>query len=462
MRRSRSVLLADRHGILGRVLPGHLARADDLGHAIHAVAGTCFLLPWYLPPEVIRPGVADGAASDGHDTRAPRRLASAAHPRGAAPRVGFRGDDAPGLRPGTCTQPVARTYTGDSNVRRGIGARRCRCRPFTEEDFHGDRRRIRQSLPAVCACRRLDLVALRAACRGSRSPSRHISTSGNAARIRTMSPPRRLPGGPVYYTAQSTGKLGILDPKSGKVEEIALGKVGAARGHRRAGRRAVVHRRRAERDRARRPVTREVKVWPLPPRHTGYTNLNTRTFDKQGAHLVCRAKRELRPARPGRRHESVESAARQRPLRHHDHARGRRLLRVARRQPHRAHRPRNRRGHGDRAADQTRARAACGPIRRAGSGSATGTPGTSACTIRRRKLARVEAAGQWPRAYSVWVDDRTRSGSPKERQRDRPLRSRRRKSSTAFRRTAGAANVRQMLGRKGEAWGAESGKTTGW
>src|SRR5436190_6542643 len=30
-------------------------------------------------------------------------------------------------------------------------------------------------------------------------------------------------GGPVYYTAQPTGKLGILDPKSGKVEEIALG-----------------------------------------------------------------------------------------------------------------------------------------------------------------------------------------------------------------------------------------------
>ena len=29
-------------------------------------------------------------------------------------------------------------------------------------------------------------------------------------------------GGPVYYTAQSTGKLGILDPKSGKFEEIAL------------------------------------------------------------------------------------------------------------------------------------------------------------------------------------------------------------------------------------------------
>jgi len=37
-------------------------------------------------------------------------------------------------------------------------------------------------------------------------------------------------GGPVYYTAQSTGKLGILDPKSGKFEEIALGARSAPHG----------------------------------------------------------------------------------------------------------------------------------------------------------------------------------------------------------------------------------------
>ena len=30
-------------------------------------------------------------------------------------------------------------------------------------------------------------------------------------------------GAPVYYTAQMTGKLGILDPGTGKYEEIALG-----------------------------------------------------------------------------------------------------------------------------------------------------------------------------------------------------------------------------------------------
>ena len=31
------------------------------------------------------------------------------------------------------------------------------------------------------------------------------------------------PKGLVYYTAQSTGRLGILDPATGKVEEVALG-----------------------------------------------------------------------------------------------------------------------------------------------------------------------------------------------------------------------------------------------
>src|SRR3954471_14951961 len=31
------------------------------------------------------------------------------------------------------------------------------------------------------------------------------------------------PGGPVYFSAQRGGHLGILDPKTGKVETVALG-----------------------------------------------------------------------------------------------------------------------------------------------------------------------------------------------------------------------------------------------
>ena len=149
-------------------------------------------------------------------------------------------------------------------------------------------------------------------------------------------------GGPVYYTAQMTGKLGILDPKTGKFEEIALGsRLRAARRDRRPRRRGVDHRRRSERDRARRrqDPCREglAAAQGHAERQPQHAHLRP-----QGPRLVYRAERLLRPARSGDgRHEGVERAARQRPVRHHDHALGRRLLRVARRQPHRAHRRRN-------------------------------------------------------------------------------------------------------------------------
>ena len=61
------------------------------------------------------------------------------------------------------------------------------------------------------------------------SRNRNISKS-RAARIRTTSRRRRAPAGSVYYTAQVTGKLGILDPSTGRVEEIALGANSAPHG----------------------------------------------------------------------------------------------------------------------------------------------------------------------------------------------------------------------------------------
>ncbi len=89
-------------------------------------------------------------------------------------------------------------------------------------------------------------------------------------------------GGPVYYTAQSTGKLGILDPKSGKFDEIALGARSAPHGVivgpdgaawiTDGGQNAIV---RVD------PKTRQTKVWPLP-QDAGNANLNTATFDKSG------------------------------------------------------------------------------------------------------------------------------------------------------------------------------------
>jgi virginiamycin B lyase len=90
------------------------------------------------------------------------------------------------------------------------------------------------------------------------------------------------PGGPVYFSAQSAGRLGILDPKSGKVETVALGAGSAPHGVLQGadgavwltdgGQNAIV---RVD------PKTRAVKAWPLP-KDSGYTNLNTAAFDGRG------------------------------------------------------------------------------------------------------------------------------------------------------------------------------------
>ena len=90
------------------------------------------------------------------------------------------------------------------------------------------------------------------------------------------------PDGTVWYTAQSQGVLGILDPKTGKTEQISLGKGasphGVAVGPDGAawvtedGQNAI-----ARVD----PKTKEVKLFALPK---GFerANLNTGTFDKNG------------------------------------------------------------------------------------------------------------------------------------------------------------------------------------
>jgi virginiamycin B lyase len=89
-------------------------------------------------------------------------------------------------------------------------------------------------------------------------------------------------GGPVYYTAQRTGKLGVLDPKTGKYDEIPLGRGSAPHGVvvgpdgapwiTDGGQNAIV---RVD------PKTHDVRKWPLP-KDTPNVNLNTLTFDKKG------------------------------------------------------------------------------------------------------------------------------------------------------------------------------------
>jgi len=88
--------------------------------------------------------------------------------------------------------------------------------------------------------------------------------------------------GIVWYTAQRDGKLGRLEPESGKVDLISLGEGAAPHGViigpdgapwvTEGGTNSIVRVA---------PQTRAVKRWPLPPERK-WANLNTATFDKRG------------------------------------------------------------------------------------------------------------------------------------------------------------------------------------
>jgi virginiamycin B lyase len=90
------------------------------------------------------------------------------------------------------------------------------------------------------------------------------------------------PDGTVWYTAQASGKLGRLDPATGEVTEIPLGEGSAPHGVivgpddapyiTDGGLNAIV---RVD------PVTQAVSVFPLPPKREG-ANLNTAVFDAYG------------------------------------------------------------------------------------------------------------------------------------------------------------------------------------
>lgn len=90
------------------------------------------------------------------------------------------------------------------------------------------------------------------------------------------------PGGPVYFTAQRTGHLGVLRPADGKVELVDLGQGSAPHGViigpdgapwiTDGGLNAIV---RVD------PDTHKLRVWPLPASAPN-ANLNTAAFDGQG------------------------------------------------------------------------------------------------------------------------------------------------------------------------------------
>lgn len=122
-------------------------------------------------------------------------------------------------------------------------------------------------------------MALAASIASAQTPTYFTVTSG--AHPHDVAATREA-GGLVYYTAQMTGRLGILDPATGKVEEVPLGRNSAPHGVvvgpdgapwiTDGGQNAIV---RVD------PKTRAVTQWKLPASAPN-ANLNTLTFDRHG------------------------------------------------------------------------------------------------------------------------------------------------------------------------------------
>jgi len=123
------------------------------------------------------------------------------------------------------------------------------------------------------------LMALAASVASAQTPTYFTVTSG--AHPHDVAATREGDG-LVYYTAQMTGKLGILDPATGKVEEVPLGRNSAPHGVvvgpdgapwiTDGGQNAIV---RVD------PKTHAVTQWKLPASAPN-ANLNTLTFDRHG------------------------------------------------------------------------------------------------------------------------------------------------------------------------------------
>src|SRR5574341_556821 len=116
-------------------------------------------------------------------------------------------------------------------------------------------------------------------CRGRGRAGGPLLSCPAGARPHDVAP---APDGTVWYTAQAQGSLGRLDPRTGKVEQIPLGRGSAPHGViigpdeaawvTDGGQNAIV---RVD------PTTNAVRIFPLPE-GGGYANLNTAAFDGNG------------------------------------------------------------------------------------------------------------------------------------------------------------------------------------
>jgi virginiamycin B lyase len=277
------------------------------------------------------------------------------------------------------------------------------------------------------------------------------------ARPHDVAPDPR-PGGPVWYTAQGQGALGRLDPANGKVEQIALGEGSSPHGVvvgpdgapwvTDSGLNAIV---RVD------PVTRAVKRWPLPT--ADYTNLNTASFDKAG---------RLWFTGQSGYHGRLDPASGKVEVWKSPRGRGPYgIATTPAGEVYYASLAGSHIAHIDLASGEAR------PIdpptkeqgaRRVWSDSAGRiwvsewlSGQVSAYDPAKQSWRAWKLPGSSPRTYSVWVDENDKvwltDFSANAILRFDPLNE----SFESFPSTARNASVRQMLGRAGEAWGAESG-----
>jgi virginiamycin B lyase len=267
------------------------------------------------------------------------------------------------------------------------------------------------------------------------------------------------PDGTVWYTAQRTGELGRLDPASGKTLHIPLGKGSSPHGVilgpdgapwvTDSGLNAIV---RVD------PKTDGIRVYPLPA-GSGYANLNTAAFDRKGTLWFTGQSGIYGRLDPGTGRVSVFSA------------------------------PKGAGPYGIAAAPDGSvyyASLAGSHIARIDTGTGAATviePPTREQGARRvwpdskgriwvsewnaGQVARYDpASGKWrewrlpggnPRAYAVYVDERDivwlSDFGANALVRFDPFRE----AFEVMRLPSSPANVRQLLGRPGEVWGAESG-----
>ena len=205
------------------------------------------------------------------------------------------------------------------------------------------------------------------------------------------------------------------------------------------------------------PRTQRVRRFPLPSRSV-YANLNTATFDRRGVLWFTGQSGIYGRLDPKTGRMRVFAAPRGRVLRHHDHSPRWGLPRLARGELRRSNQHQHRQSHRLAAADPK--------------------PGCSPCLVRlarpdldqrmerwelgmydpaRRRWREWRLPGRNPQAYAVYVDERdvvwlTDFGANAIVRFDP-----RTQRFTQVRLPSAGANVRQLLGRRGELWGAESG-----